>query len=88
MKDTSYALKKHQSFFDESISVVINIYSYGFSFSNVDIIYINKICSVIQTENSVWYLNDFDKISARNEFEEKIRKCGYKGKFDTFHIIC
>jgi len=84
-KDTASALNEHSDFFDMLSSSVDRIYSYGFSFSDVDKIYIQEICHRISTDNVVWYLNDFDCSTQRKRYKKVIMDCGFKGKFDIFH---
>ncbi len=84
-KDTLSALRLHQEFFN-NISGIKNIYSYGFSFANVDLIYIEEICKQINTKNITWYLNDFDDVSKRQVFMDRIVSCGFKGGIVSYHI--
>ncbi|TKH11864.1 hypothetical protein FC678_11030, partial [Peribacillus simplex] len=58
-KDTKEIIRKSRFFFDE-LPPVKNIYSYGFSFSNVDLPYIKEIINTLNTENVTWYLSDYD----------------------------
>ncbi|WP_340598892.1 bacteriophage abortive infection AbiH family protein (plasmid) [Priestia megaterium] len=60
------------------------IYTYGFSFSRVDLPYVQEICLNIDTSNITWYLHTFHKDEERKGFEENIKECGFKGRFDTF----
>ena len=88
-KDTKSAWKRHREFFEQlKDSDITEIYSYGFSFSRVDMSYIRKICSDIDTQKIIWYQNDFkltDKKKHKNE--QKIRSAGFRGEFGTpFHI--
>lgn len=84
-KNTGEAIDKNKAFFDEiKQSGITEIYSYGFSFSDVDLPYIEYICKCLDTSKITWYLNDFDKEEKRNEFKTRITECGFKGKFDTF----
>lgn len=86
-KKTEVALKKNLDFFTNLENYEIGvIYSNGFSFSGVDEIYLAEICNRINTENIVWYFNDYDKKSKLKSYEDTLKKCGYKGTFDTFHI--
>ncbi|WHX59890.1 bacteriophage abortive infection AbiH family protein [Peribacillus frigoritolerans] len=85
-KRTDKALDNNSDFFYSLEKAGIKkIYSYGFSFSKVDMVYLKKICNQINTKNSIWYFNDFD-VSNHNKFKDVLRKCGYKGSFNTFHI--
>ncbi len=85
-KDTNKAIKDNKDFFYEHLISIDNIYSYGFSFAKVDEIYIKEICNILSTENITWYLNDYENIDKRKSFIETIRKCGFKGKFETYNI--
>ena len=83
-KDTEQALKEHKNFFNGIDDKITEVYSMGFSFSDVDLIYIKEICSKLSSD-VVWYLNDF-KPSDIPTFHAKLRKCGFKGRFATFKI--
>lgn len=88
-KDTIGALKKNNVFFQKLANKnITEIYSYGFSFSDVDMIYIKKICSDVDTDNVIWYLNDFGLDDAKkSQIEEKIYQAGFNGKFGVpYHI--
>ena len=82
-KDTSKIIIENKEFFDSLRGQVDKIYSYGFSFSEVDLPYIRKICESIETENVVWYINDHDK---RKCYRSIIKGCGFKGKFSEFRV--
>ena len=57
-KDTDLQIKKHKTFF-EQLNDVDKVYSYGFSFSDVDMPYIEQIKK--STEDGVtWYLDQFE----------------------------
>jgi isocitrate lyase len=85
-KNTEAAIKEKQDFFDIVAKSVDKIYSFGFSFSKIDEVYIMEICSKLPTANVTWYLNDYDDIAQRNEYTKVIKSCGFEGKFDTYHI--
>lgn len=83
-KDTQTVISQNKFLF-KALGAVDEIYSYGFSFSDVDMVYIKEICSASPTENIVWYIYDYD--SAKFDvFKEKIIDCGFKGKFDMFTV--
>ncbi len=83
-KDTQTVINQRKSLFKE-FGAVDEIYSYGFSFSDVDLVYIKEICSACPTENIVWFINDYD--SAKLDiFKQKIVDCGFKGKFGMFSV--
>lgn len=85
-KDTeknSLNMALYYSFLDKDIT---DIYSYGFSFSEVDLPYIRDICKAIDTSKIVWHLSDFDSKEKRDEYEHRLISCGFQGKFTTFSI--
>lgn len=85
-KDTnknSEEMKLYYLLLDRDIT---DIYSYGFSFSNVDLIYIKDICNSLDTSKVIWHLSDFDSKEKILEFKRKIIKCGFKGQFTTFNV--
>lgn len=84
-KDTAGAIENHQDFFDILSSSINKIYSFGFSFSEVDQVYVKEICRKLPTKDIIWYLNDFD-LDQHNHYKGVIRSCGFKGKFSTYHI--
>ena len=84
-KDTGKVIEHWGSLFD-SLNSVGKIYSHGFSFSDVDLPYIKKICEVINTENITWFLNDYEDDTTRDEYMSRIRRCGYEGEFSVFSL--
>lgn len=85
-KNTARAIEKHRDFFDSIDSKVDKVYSFGFSFSEVDAIYIEQICKRLTNPNVVWFLNSYDDKAKRYEYMKSISKCGYKGKFSTYSV--
>ena len=84
-KDTEQALKKSKKFFDKIDGTIDEIYSIGFSYSDVDLVYIKEICSRI-SDNVIWYINDFDP-EKTIEYIEKIRECGFDGMVRSFNLM-
>lgn len=82
-KDTDGAIERNYSFFQSLSSGLDAIYSYGFSFGKVDEAYIKKICDLVDTSDTVWYLHAFDSCKSAY-FKEIIIRCGFKGTFQTF----
>lgn len=80
-KDTATILKGHKSFFD-SLSGIKDVYSYGFNYSDVDMVYIAEICKLV-SKDSVWYFDDFNP-TKHSEYQAKVLKSGFTGKFSTF----
>lgn len=89
-KDTKSAYLNNLNFFRNLYSLSqsnkINIYSYGFSFSDVDKIYLENIFRNIDTTDTVFYLNDFDFSEKRKKFSDTIYKSGFQGEIPSFHI--
>ncbi|TYQ12889.1 UNVERIFIED_CONTAM: abortive infection AbiH-like protein [Acetivibrio alkalicellulosi] len=85
-KKTLEAINKNKFFFHRLSNLVSRVYSYGFSFSEIDQIYIKEICSRVLTESITWYLSDYEDANQRNHIMKVINLCGFKGEFDTFHI--
>lgn len=83
-KDTKQAFQNNQHFFNCIDKNVKEIYSMGFSFGDVDLIYIKEICKRV-SDDTVWYLNDFNQ-SEIDGFQKKLRECGFRGEIKTFHI--
>lgn len=84
-KDTHKALRRAKYFFDE-LSSVHEIYSHGFSFSPVDLIYLERICKICNTEKCTWYLSDYESVNEKDSFKNRIREAGFKGDFKEFAI--
>lgn len=85
-KNTSKAMEKHKDFFNSLSPAIGKIYSYGFSFSAVDLIYIREICKRLPSDNIIWFLNDYDSPKRLEYYKEIIRSCGFRGKFATYKI--
>ena len=83
-KDTQSIITQNKELFIK-LGKVDKIYSYGFSFSDVDMAYIRELCNMSKTENIVWYFNDYDK-DKYETFKDKLVQCGFKGNFDIFKI--
>jgi len=84
-KDVQKALSYHHSFF-EGLRNIEKIYSYGFSYGEVDLVYIERILSEISGGKCVtWFLNNYNE-NDNKKFENLIRNCGYKGNFGRFFI--
>lgn len=86
-KDTSKAIESHKDFFDKVEDCTIDkIYSYGFSFGEVDRIYIKEICKKIDTKTVTWYLNAFDKKDVREKYKKVLYECGFEGTVSLYNI--
>lgn len=83
-KNTQKAIIENRNFFN-SLDDIDKIYSFGFSFSDVDLIYIEEICKNIKSDVT-WYLNSFDGTDKMKKFEAIIKKCGFKGNISSYEI--
>lgn len=63
--------------FFKRLSKVNKIYSYGFSFSDVDMPYIETIAKMVVPAKTRWYLNEYDMKNNKN-YIETIEKFGFK----------
>lgn len=81
-KDTLRQINQHGDFFNKiSRTHIEKIYSFGFSFSEVDMPYIITICNVIDTKQIAWGLHSFNNFEERQLFKQKLRKSGFMGNF-------
>lgn len=85
-KNTEDALADNAEFFDDISKYINKIYSFGFSFSDVDRIYIEEICKRVDTEDVIWWLHCHSS-GDRKSFESVIRACGFKGQFSTLKSL-
>ncbi|MCI8877112.1 MAG: hypothetical protein HFI77_14090 [Lachnospiraceae bacterium] len=84
IKDTKQAMKRHKLFFDGIDDRIKEVYSIGFSFAEVDLIYVKEICRKLSVD-VVWHLNDFNP-SDIPIFKIKLKECGFKGRLTTFSV--
>lgn len=83
-KNTDEVIRRH---YDEikSIADCEKIYSYGFSYSNVDIPYIKMICESIKSSNVSWLFNAYD-CNRIDYYKETVSKNGFCGKFSKYTV--
>lgn len=62
------------------------IYSFGFSYSMVDLPYIKTICQLLNDRDVLWLNNSFDGESKIKEYESLINESGFKGHFGVYNI--
>lgn len=78
LKDTSTIIADNYSLF-ASLNDVTEIYSYGFSFSDVDMVYIDEICRHLNPTKVNWFFNTYDT-KFNPQYIEKIRAKGFSIK--------
>lgn len=69
--------------FFETLKDINQIYSYGFSYGEVDLPYIRKICEYI-SDTSEWYIHFYPSEKEKIIFKDKIRQCGFNGIIKEF----
>ena len=86
-KDTVGPLKKYAKFFNSISKEYKVVYSYGFSYSKVDSVYIKRIISKIAPD-AKWLFTKYE-ISKKEEMRIKkvrLRNYGFKGEFGSYEI--
>lgn len=78
-KNANRWLEQNKNFFAR-LNNITDIYSYGFSFSNVDLPYIRRICEVVNTNNAVWYQYRYNG----NDYTKVLKDCGFNGKIQSW----
>lgn len=81
-KPTARIIEENSDFFEE-LEEVNSIYSYGFSFSDVDLVYIKEIVSNIDTSGMTWYLQAYQR-KDHDRYKKIIKDCGFIGSFSEF----
>ena len=74
-KNTSQVIANNISRFEKYAGIKC-IYSSGFSFSDVDMVYIEKLCEYINPQNVTWYFNTYDA-AENSKYLDKIKKLGF-----------
>lgn len=85
-KNTEKQLLKYRDFFQNIRVDVKEVYSYGFSYGQSDVVYIKNIIERID-ENAIWYFTKFDYLKNKEflrKTKSKLRRWGFKGQFGIF----
>ena len=86
-KNTTEQMHLHADFFDKIKNTNIEkIYSFGFSFSTVDLPYLQRVCTLIDTKQISWGLNTYDNASQRLVYINTVKGLGFQGDFFTYSI--
>ena len=80
-KNTAEAYSEHIVFF-RNLSDITEIYSFGFSFSPIDMYYIEQLCMIFDSSNITWYFNNYDKENNK-EYISKIKELGFRIAYET-----
>ena len=84
-KDTNSVINKHKKFFDKISSNITKIYSFGFSYGNIDLPYIEKIIKKLNPQNSNsinWYFENYKPMEV-TKYKNIITSCGFIGEMST-----
>lgn len=85
IKDTEYSYYSNVSFFEKINTNIKTVISIGFSYSEVDMDYIDKIIECIG-KNSIWCIYNY-KLTESLWFKMRLREHGFKGKIKFFRNI-
>ena len=84
-KDTKAQFNKYITFFNRLNKNINEVYSFGFSYSKIDNLYIKEIISRI-SQDATWYFTEYEN-SKKEEIRKKkikLRNYGFKGKFGVY----
>lgn len=85
-KDTQRAINLHSGFFKNiGVQNIEEIYSYGFSFSNVDLVYLEEIFKYIKTENVTWYIHKYNEPELK-KITVLLKSLNFNGLVDVFDV--
>lgn len=89
-KDTDKALNRHRDFFAKIATNIETIHSYGFSFSDVDMPYIEEIAHRVDKNKTVWNLNKHDssekpdrRVKNWKSKRQKLEELGFNVRVDN-----
>lgn len=86
-KNTSAVLAKADTInFINNLRNIDVVYSYGFSYGDVDMPYFEAIFNKIPTKNVIWLFNDYASPEKIELYKKKLIAYGFEGKFGTFHV--
>ena len=80
-KNTDGIIYENKQFFQE-LQDITEIYSYGFSFGDVDMVYVDEICKYVNPQEVIWYFNTYDTVN-NPEYLQKIRERGFTVKTES-----
>ncbi len=81
-KPVEKILEKNHSFF-AGLYDIDEVYSYGFSYGEVDRPYIRKICEYLP-DHAKWYVNSYPSEEEKDSYKKSIKECGYVGTVREF----
>jgi hypothetical protein len=85
-KDTTYALNLHRTFFDRLVNIN-KVYSIGFLYSDIDLVYIREICRITNGSISKWIIDNYKIDDIYPDICNKLHSCGYTGTIEKIKLI-
>lgn len=84
-KDTNTPCRTHRTFFRQLDDKIDRVYSYGFSYGEVDSVYIKEIVNRISSK-ATWFFTSFEAKDneAILQKQAKLRSYGFNGLFDVY----
>lgn len=83
-KDTKKQIMNNTVFFD-TIEKLNEVYSYGFSFSEPDLAYIEEICKKTDV-TTTWFFSNYEDNVIQQQYQKIVYDSGFRGKIDFFEI--
>ena len=83
-KDTERVIVNHEYFWNKiSQTEITDIYSFGFSYGEVDLPYIQKViqCLKINDQSITWHWNRYDHGEKNDQYTKKVLEAGFEGDF-------
>ena len=83
-KDTERAIEDQEDFWNKIIQTeVTDIYSFGFSYGEVDLPYIQRViqCLKCDGQNVTWHWNRYDHGEKNDQYEKRVMDAEFHGKF-------
>lgn len=84
-KDTTSVLNRFKFDIECMLSDCDEVYFYGFSFANVDLVYVEFIVTIIKRNSVHIYLNDWSRNESMNQIKI-LRMLGFKGKISLINF--
>lgn len=85
-KDTDEVIQNNVVLWDRIQNTnITDIYSYGFSFGDVNHVYIVKMCKLLDTKSVVWHMHDFDKAKFQ-KYEDCLKQSGFQRGLKLFSV--
>ena len=86
-KDTEHVIAAHEDFWNKiSQTEITDIYSFGFSYGDVDLPYIQRVIQCLKSDgqNVTWHWNQYDHGEKNEQYTRKILEVGFGGNFTEY----